>query len=248
MLIDAMSCASQSTVDLRPKLQKWGLEPRTQGSRGTCSVFAVTGALEYALAVQRGKGERLSVEFLNWAAHRATRRRTDGGFFSDIWKGYQAFGICPEAALRYQSRFDRRLQPADEVLAAASALKFPDLRLKWVKEWDVRTGATGEHLRQIRQVIDAGWPVCAGMRWPKRESWQRPEGYEGGVLSVPAAEEVYDGHSVLLVGYCSDMDLAGGGAFLIRNTAGPARHAWIPYAYLEGFLNDAAWIASEKSP
>lgn len=235
-------------VDLRPSLQRWGLEPRTQGTRGTCSVFAVTGALEYALAVQRGKGERLSVEFLNWAAHRATRRRTDGGFFSDMWKGYQAFGICPESALPYQPQFDARLRPSAEVLTAAGALKSPTLRLTWIKEWEVNTGTTEAHRAEMRRVLGAGNPVCAGMRWPKRDVWQAVDGYEGGVLAVPAAADVYDGHSVLFIGYRSDMDLPGGGAFLIRNSSGPSRYAWIPYAYVEDFVNDAAWIGVEKTP
>src|SRR6266536_284607 len=57
-------------VDLRPQLLRWGLAPRCQGPRGTCSVFTVVGALEYAAASARQQGRRLSVEFLMWAAHR----------------------------------------------------------------------------------------------------------------------------------------------------------------------------------
>ena len=83
-----------ATVDLRPRIEKWGLERRRQGDRGTCSVFTVTGALEYAVAVKQGKGTRLSVEYLNWAGHKAVGRRQDGGFFSDLWKGFEKYGIC----------------------------------------------------------------------------------------------------------------------------------------------------------
>ena len=60
------------SIDLRPAFARWDLTPRQQGARGTCSVFAVTAAIEYAAAARRRQGERLSVEFLNWAAHRAT--------------------------------------------------------------------------------------------------------------------------------------------------------------------------------
>jgi hypothetical protein len=47
---DAAAPASQpETVDLRPEFQKWGLDTRIQGPRGTCSVFVVTEAIEYVL-------------------------------------------------------------------------------------------------------------------------------------------------------------------------------------------------------
>ena len=53
-----------TSIDLRPKFAGFGLTPRVQGGRGTCSVFAVTQALEFALARKKGSGERLSEEFL----------------------------------------------------------------------------------------------------------------------------------------------------------------------------------------
>jgi len=48
-----------SSVDLRPFFDKWGLTPRTQGKRGTCSVFAVVGALEFAAAKQQADTKAL---------------------------------------------------------------------------------------------------------------------------------------------------------------------------------------------
>src|SRR5437773_2665075 len=45
-------------VDLRPQLPQWDLAPRRQGPRGTCSVFTVVGALEYAAASARQQGRR----------------------------------------------------------------------------------------------------------------------------------------------------------------------------------------------
>lgn len=67
-----------STVDLRPEFEKWGLPPRNQGRRPTCSVFTIAGALELAVARQEKRGERLSVEFLNWAANQTRRGNRDG--------------------------------------------------------------------------------------------------------------------------------------------------------------------------
>src|SRR5215471_9445346 len=65
--IDATTEALAPIVDLRPSFEKWGLSPRRQGKRGTCSVFTVTGSLEFAAARQLQRGQRFSVEFLNWA-------------------------------------------------------------------------------------------------------------------------------------------------------------------------------------
>lgn len=96
------------SVDLRPAFENWALELGSQGGRGTCSVFAVTGALEYALAGLQGRGTRLSAEFLNWASNQTTGEAADGGYFSDLWKGYNAFGICTEADCPYEAVFDPR--------------------------------------------------------------------------------------------------------------------------------------------
>jgi hypothetical protein len=48
-------------IDLRPDLDSLRLVPRTQGSRPTCSVFTVAGALEFAVAKRQGHCPRLSV-------------------------------------------------------------------------------------------------------------------------------------------------------------------------------------------
>ena len=65
--------SNPSSIDLRPVFANWGLPVRLQGGRGTCSVFTVTSALEYALASQQRHGTPVSVEDLNWAANQATK-------------------------------------------------------------------------------------------------------------------------------------------------------------------------------
>ncbi len=44
------------SVDLNPRFEQWGLPIRSQGSRGTCSVFAFVGLVEYAFAIRDGDG------------------------------------------------------------------------------------------------------------------------------------------------------------------------------------------------
>lgn len=227
-----------STVDLRREFEQWGLSPRNQGSRPTCSVFTIAGALEFALARRQNRGERLSVEFLNWAANQTRRGNRDGGFFSDMWRGFAAHGICPEAQMPYQPEFDGARTPDAEVVEKAKSRLALDLQLHWIKRWNVNTGLSGEEFLAIKRTLHRGWPVCSGLRWPHREVWK------SDVLQMCPPEGVFDGHSVLLVGYRDDPEQAGGGVFIFRNTNHGGRDGFMPYAYAQAYMNDAVWIDS----
>jgi hypothetical protein len=232
-----VSLAGGVAVDLRPAFTNWGLPQRLQNARGTCSVFTMTGALEYALARQQGRGTVLSVEYLNWASNAATTNSGDGGFFSDLWAGFVAHGICTEADLPYRPDYDPKLQPDAAVQQRARIWLDHGLRLAWIKPWNVRTGLTGRQFREIQRVLGQQWPVCGGFRWPKREHWQ------AGVLQMAPPEGVFDGHSVLLVGYRDDPQQPGGGVFLVRNSGGSLHDAALSYEYVRAYMNDAAWIS-----
>ena len=231
-----------SVIDLRPVFHNWGLARRPQGGRGTCSVFTVVGGLEYALANQTRRGTPLSVEFLNWASNLATTNQADGGFFSDLWAGYQAHGICAETELPYRPAFDPALQPDPAAREAARIRRDAGLRWHWIKPWDVNTGLTDAEFTAIKRTLAAQWPVCGGFRWPKREQWT------AGVLAMVPPEAVFDGHSVLLVGYRDDATAPGGGVFLIRNSGGGEPDAALSYAYVRAYMNDAGWIESGPAP
>jgi C1A family cysteine protease len=226
---------SQS-IDLRPTFEKWGLVARRQGNRGTCSVFVVVGAMEYAVAQRQQRGTRLSVEFLNWAGHKAVNRTADGGFFHELWKGYETFGICAEEDWPYQSDYDVNLQPSPTAMENAQKIKSLQLRLHWIKEWDVNTGLTDAQFAEIKRTLNQGFPVCGGFRWPKQARWKE------GVLQMCPPEDVFDGHSVLLVGYRDDDKQPGGGVFIIRNSGGNGSDGYLPYEYVRAYLNDAAWV------
>ena len=225
-----------ATTDLRPMFLKWELPLRSQGSRGTCSVFALTGALEYALAGRQQTGTAMSVEFLNWASNRATTNLADGGFFSDLWSGYESYGICPEACLPYSENYDAKLQPDEAALDQAKKAIGANLQLHWIKPWDANTGLTEEQFFQIKRTLARGWPVCGGFRWPKHEKWQEK------ILQMTTSSEVFDGHSVLLVGFKDDVAQPGGGVFLIRNSGGGPSDGAMPYKYARAYMNDGAWI------
>lgn len=231
-----------SSVDLRPEFDKMGLPRWTQGGRPTCSAFTVAGALEFASAKREGKGTRLSVEFLNWASNEECGSAEDGGFFSDLWKGFAAHGICTAEALPYADKFDPAVQPPKEALAEAKRRLELGLQFHWIKEWNVNTGLTDTHVLGIKQTLSAGWPVCSGLRWPKKEQWVEE------VLQLCPPEAVRDGHSVLLVGYRDDAAQPGGGVFIFRNTSNGGRDGYMPYAYARAYMNDAAWIDFAAGP
>ena len=228
--------SSRRAVDLRPEFEKWGLSRRTQGKRGTCSVFTMVGALEFAAARREGHGERFSVEFLNWGANKVVGEDKDGGFFSDLWRGFGGYGICAEKAMPYRNEFEPALAPTADALAQAKTRLGLGLRHHWIKEWDVKTGLTDDQILAIKRTLDQGWPVCAGLRWPRNPEWS------GDVLQMCPAEAVYDGHSILLVGYCDDSNKPDVGVFLFRNTSNGGRDGSMPYTYARTYVNDALWI------
>lgn len=230
-----------SSVDLRPEFQRFGLEPRAQGARGTCSVFAITGALEYALAKRSGRADRLSVEFLNWASNAAIGEAADGGFFSDLWTGFEKYGVCDEQDWPYRDTFDPLVAPSGDVQRRARGRRELALRMHWIKPWNPRTGLTDGEFAAIQQALRGQWPVCGGLRWPKVERWHN------GVLAMAPPEGVRDGHSVLLVGFEDSPDWPGGGRFLFRNSNRGGRDGFMTYEYARAYMNDAVWIDFEPA-
>ncbi|MCX6924406.1 MAG: C1 family peptidase, partial [Verrucomicrobia bacterium] len=228
-----------ASVDLRPAFEKWHLARRVQGKRGTCSVFTLTGALEFAAANKLHRGQRFSVEFLNWAANKIITENADGGFFSDLWSGFATYGICLDQTMPYRTEFDPTLTPTADVLGEAKSQVALGLRHHWIKEWDVKTGLTDAQFLSIKGTLNQGWPVCGGFRWPKQPKWT------DGCLGMCPAEAVFDGHSVLIVGYRDDVTHPGGGVFLFRNTNNGGNDGSMPYEYANAYMNDAIWIDSD---
>jgi hypothetical protein len=224
-------------TDLRPQFAKWGLTLKSQGSRPTCSVFAMTAALEFAAAQRHQAGFVLSEEYLNWASNEAIGQFEDGGFFSDLWKGYQKHGICESRLAPYLETFDPQWRPTREANRQAHQFRVDAFELTWLKKWDVTTGLSDEELTAVFDSLRDGIPVCAGMRWPKN-----PE-MDNGTLKMCPPEEVFDGHSVLLVGYALERTPDGEhGAFIARDSGGGGRYVSLPIEFVREYTNDAAIV------
>jgi hypothetical protein len=228
--------APPPSIDLRPALEKCAGPTRGQGARGTCSVFTMTGALEFALGHKGRDPQKLSVEFLNWASNQCVRQNADGGFFHDLLRGYSTYGICEEEKMPYARKFDPALTPDPAVIETAKKQAEQGLSPHWIKKWNVRTGLEPAQFTAIKETLAAGWPVCGGFRWPKQERW------ENDILQMCPPEAVFDGHSILLAGYKDDPSLPGGGIFYFRNTNRPRMACAMSYEYARAYMNDAVWI------
>ena len=229
--------------DLRPQFEKFGLTARAQGKRPTCSVFTMTGAIEFALAKQGRKDPRLSIDYLNWASNQAKGEDEDGSMFSDLWDGFVKCGQCSEEEMPYRSEFDPKREPSEELQAKAKLLGEAGLHMRWIKYWNPHYGVNDRQLQRIKRVIRTGYPVCGGFLWPKEglETWNK-----GGLLTMYPRKKMRDGHSILLIGYRDDPNQPGGGVFMIRNSGSGLRHGTITYEYAKAYMNDAVWIGPEK--
>jgi len=204
-----------ASVDLRPVLKEFGLGPRAQGKRNTCSVFVTTETFELALARHEGRGKPLSVEYLNWACNQIIGNRTDdrGQFFHDLLRGFEEHGICFEDEMPYAPSFDPELKPGVKAKATAAKIRVKDFQVHWIKRWVKDSpGLSDEELAEVRTAMANGWPVAAGAS-----------------------------HSRLLVAYRDDEGLPGGGTFITMDS-GSGRYEAVTYEFVRTQVNDAFWV------
>lgn len=233
-------------VDLRLQFAKFGMPPRVQGARDTCSLFAITGVAEYELAkTSTVRSPRLSEEYLVWAANEATGLAGDQAMFIEAAQGLTRLGICPATAMPYQPQSDPQRTPSEA--AREEAGRSGHWSVHWIKRWNVNTGMSPAELTAIKTELAADHPVAIGMRWPKE-----PRLSALHILERTPASEVRDGHSVVLVGYQDDPNSSASGSFTVRNSEGPdwgiEGYAYFPYSYITEFGNDALALRHDPAP
>ena len=146
-----------TTVDFRPQLAKWGLGMERQGGRNTCAVFAMSGALEFALAKQLDRGVRLSEEYLNWSANVANGDGRDGATFSEVVNGFNRWGICRENLMPYREAQSTFFPPSGAALNDAQNIWNLGFRRHWITRGQRMTLAD---LEAVKNVMRNGYPVC----------------------------------------------------------------------------------------
>ncbi|MBE7558648.1 hypothetical protein HS125_06775 [bacterium] len=202
-----------ASVDLRPKFRQWDLTPRSQGKRPTCGTFATVNVLEYELAAYLGEGTRLSVEFLNWAKITISGATRDGGYFSHMQKGWEAYGACPEVMYPYRGKLDRDLRPPEEAIAAARRYRDLPVKFHWIRPHTKQPGLTPEQFHEVKRVLAEGHPVAAGSN-----------------------------HSRTLVGYRDDSGQPGGGVFFTNDSLKGGFFGEVTYEFVRTKLYDAFWV------
>ncbi|WP_309709739.1 C1 family peptidase [Armatimonas sp.] len=223
-------------VDLRPEVAKLRMMARSQGSRGTCSVFAMTFCIEFLLRKKRKLSEPLSVEFLNWAKNTATGQKKDGDFFDRIAAGFERYGMAGESALPYAPRYNAELTPEPPLLEKAK--QTPRLKGHFIKPWSTQEVITDRQVGEMKAILRRGIPVAIGLRWPKGGKG-KDVSIEGlSVMDYIPASDVFDGHSLALVGYSDE-----GKLWVFANWAGPSwgdkGFGYMSDAYLRPYINDA---------
>jgi hypothetical protein len=227
-------------VDLRPEINSLGIPVRSQGGRGTCSVFALGFLVDFMYAKHFGvKNADYSEEFLNFASNLAIGQKSDGGFFDALDLGYQLSGDVDEASAPYQSSFNPNLTYGAATMSKAASLK-PRLKSHFIKAWDVNTGLLPSQLLSILMQLKQGRPVAAGLRWPKTFKTEKILGVT--MMTAPAPSEVFDGHSIVFVGYKVSNQFPGGGYLVFRNSWGTGfmedGYGYMSFDYANKYTND----------
>jgi C1A family cysteine protease len=217
---------------------------RNQGQRGTCVAFTSTAALEYYFGRFRNLvGLNLSEQFQYFNMVTSTGQRNLMSAFPLL----KSSGICQETTWPYYPRpiAGNDTQGPAPAQAATEAGGF---RCQEVRQLPPRSVADLQTALQRGRIVGIGIPVY--------NSWMNSGIVRlYGNITVPLPGEVPQtiGHAVALVGYTDDVDFAGGGYFIVRNSWGNTwapRSAFgpgygtIPYRYITGFNWDAWCIVA----
>jgi hypothetical protein len=227
-------------VDLKTELENLGLSARQQGNRDDCSLFAVTGVVEFERArnLSKQQAERLSEEFLIWAGDKASGQSGDQAMFWKAVAGLNTYGICSEERMPYGNKPRPQRRPSPQALSEARELS-ERWQVEWIKRWSVDRRLTDQQLGEIKHALAHGHPVACGLRWPKNLKGS-------DLLDVPPANQVSDGHSIMFVGYEDSPGKSGGGVLTFRNSYGPKwgqqGYGRMSFAYVKAYANDALWL------
>lgn len=232
----------RAEVNLRAEYDRLGLNTKDQGMSPSCSVFAVTSALEYHLAQTGRLKGRLAEEFLLWGTLRSLgktkdrleifggeSRLSDGLALIEVAQSLRSYGIATKSLMPGKFDAQRETPPEEAQRDAADRCSVGSVVLSG--------RSREEQLEQMILALNEGIPVVIGLRWPKQTAEFARTG------DIPeGAQEFSFGHAVVVVGYtCPRGDLSKT-VFRFRNSYGErwGDHGYgtVSYAYLlENFSN-----------
>lgn len=216
---------------------------RDQGNRGTCVAFTTMACLEYYNNVRGEKtGLDLSEQYMYWNMVTQTGQRNLQSAYPLLSGGSCLEGTWPYFANELE---DNDTQGPPPPFAAKEAPAYGCVRSRQLPPRDVDP---------IKNALAKDRLVGIGI--PVYDSWfESAVVRKYGNITVPLPGEVAQtiGHAVTLVGYADDLEFAGGGYFIVRNswglnwaTAGALGPGYgtIPYRYIQNFNWDAWCIES----
>lgn len=231
-------------VDYRPTYSKLELGTRNQGSRPSCSVFAMISAIEYLQAAKTGRSEKLSEEYLIWAVLKTLGKSSEGigeeaevgvdaGFtLFEVAQALRAFGIPLRSQMPYSLFGDigSERSPSPEIIE--------DARTRSKIAAYMIPGRTNEVIvANIVHALNSDTPIVIGIAWPHYNKLANT-----ALLSKQTPLQGA-GHAVTLVGYRSDTGRIQDASFIFRNSWGrdwgSGGYGIIRYEYLVKHMNSA---------
>ncbi len=217
--------ATMGQVDLRPSFRQLELGTKDQGRRPSCSVFAVTSALEYQNAVAGGQAEKLSEEYLIWATRRTLgippgEKRTvevdegdgdrDAGFtLQEVLSAVRAYGVPLQSEMpnRFGVGMEKIQDPGTDIVANARTRR-------QLSTFTVPGVNNDVKIANAMHALNEGVPVVVGLRWPHWRSL-----YPAPLLAGQTPLEGRS-HAVTLVGYYSESGQPEDLRFIFKNSWG----------------------------
>ena len=216
---------------LRPEYERLGLDIRDQGHRGSCTIFATLGVIEFHYA-RRGTKVELSEQYAAWAAGKVNgSSKKDGYSDRELIAGIKKYGICREDLMPYNEHSVGT--PTKEAKADADTRR--SISVTWFQSYGEsvkKPGFTEQTIKAICGAIAEGDPVTVALKWPS--AVKLDNGATMGTRNNPPSGK---GHMVVLVGYDIDAAQPGGGRCQIRNSWGEKwgenGYAWVTFEYLK---------------
>ncbi|NLH72754.1 MAG: C1 family peptidase [Verrucomicrobia bacterium] len=215
---------------------------KDQGRRGTCVAFASVALKEFL----HGTPALFSEQFLYWACKELDGYDGSGTYLHTGMNVLGLYGVCRSNTWPYNpepiEHNESQKPPPPGAIEEARGYRVIDCRM-------VEPSLVEQYKRVLAgddQV--SGMPVVFGVL--VFDSWfMSAETHRTGKITLPLPGETpIGGHAMCVVGYVDDVEVPGGGYFIVRNSWGnewapespeAAGHALVPYAYVESYALEA---------
>ena len=240
------------SIDLRSKINEYGLKVRDQAPRGTCTIFATTFLIEYFKSREtNAKNLDFSEEYLNSVANLATGNGYDGADFDEAISGFEEFGIVNEQSAPYKIAFDSKyLMGNDAAMLDLLGLGKANRGYEGTVSVSANVpnglpGLSDAQLVALVNELDKGNPVAIGHGGDASANTTTVKLANGFTaydnFNINKLINPYV-HTVPLVGYQIDSKIPGGGYFVFRNSGGESwgdkGYGYMTFKYAKNFTYD----------